>query len=112
MTTTDQPLDQPTRTTSGGSVTPAEHELPWIISVDDHILEPRDLWQSELPAKWRDRGPRVSRERAKLDFKGGQMSFQRGAEDGQWCDIWLFDDLVAPTGLLHAAGGIPPAEQS
>jgi len=108
MTTLDRPHDA----SAPMSVTPAEHELPWIISVDDHILEPRDLWQNELPAKWRDRGPRVSRERAKLDFKGGQMSFQRGAVDGQWCDIWLFDDLVAPTGLLHAAGGLPPAEQS
>ena len=24
-----------------------------------------------------------------------------------WCDVWLFDDLVAPTGLLHAPAGIP-----
>ncbi len=31
-------------------VTPQEHELPDIISVDDHILEPKDLWQRELPA--------------------------------------------------------------
>ena len=31
-------------------VTPAEHELPDIISVDDHVLEPKDLWQRELPA--------------------------------------------------------------
>ena len=30
--------------------TPAETDLPLIISVDDHILEPRDLWQEELPA--------------------------------------------------------------
>ena len=39
-------------------VTPDEHELPLIISVDDHVLEPKDLWQRELPASLRDRGPR------------------------------------------------------
>ena len=41
------------------AVTPEEHELPLIISVDDHVLEPKDLWQRELPAHLRDRGPRV-----------------------------------------------------
>ena len=103
-------LDEPHTTTDPGP-SPAEHELPWIISVDDHILEPRDLWQQQLPAKWRERGPRVSREKARLDFQGGKLSLQRDVADGKWCDIWLFDDLVAPTGLLHAAGGIPPEEQ-
>lgn len=30
-----------------------------IISVDDHLLEPTDLWQSRVPARYRDRAPRV-----------------------------------------------------
>ncbi len=29
------------------------------ISVDDHIIEPPHLWQTRLPAKYRDVGPRV-----------------------------------------------------
>ncbi len=33
--------------------TPPEDEFPLIISVDDHILEPRDLWERELPASLR-----------------------------------------------------------
>jgi predicted TIM-barrel fold metal-dependent hydrolase len=89
-----------------------EADLPWMISVDDHILEPRELWQRELPAAMRERGPKVSREKAKLSFLGGKLSLERGAEDGQWCDLWLFDDLVMPTGLLHAPVGIPPEEQA
>ena len=44
------------RTSPNGS-TPEEHELPEIISVDDHVMEPKDLWQRELPASLRDRGP-------------------------------------------------------
>ncbi|HZJ27716.1 MAG TPA: amidohydrolase family protein [Acidimicrobiia bacterium] len=94
-------------TATVASVTPAETDLPGIISVDDHILEPRDLWQRELPARWRDQGPQVSRERIALSFTGGQLDLQRDVADGQWCDVWLFDDLVAPTGLLHAAGSLP-----
>ena len=92
-------------------VTPNEQDLPLIISVDDHVLEPKDLWQRELPAELRDRGPKVSRERVKLKFEGGHYGFERGASDGTWCDLWLFDDLVVPTGLLHAPAGIPRSEQ-
>ena len=51
-----------TSTASTACVTPAEEDFPLIISVDDHILEPRDLWQRELPGSVRDRGPRSVRE--------------------------------------------------
>jgi predicted TIM-barrel fold metal-dependent hydrolase len=93
-------------------VTPAAEDLPQIISVDDHILEPRRLWQDRLPAGRRERGPRVVREKVRLEFTGGHYGFIRGAEDGQWCDLWLYEDLVLPTGLLHAPAGIPQDEQS
>ncbi len=87
-------------------MTPAEADLPPIISVDDHIIEPRDLWVRELPPSMRDRGPHVVRERIRLDFKGGKLLLERDAPDGKWCDLWCFEDLVTPTMLLHAAAGI------
>jgi predicted TIM-barrel fold metal-dependent hydrolase len=31
---------------------------PYIVSVDDHLIEPPSLWESRLPAKLRSRGPR------------------------------------------------------
>ncbi len=92
-------------------VTPAEADLPTMISVDDHVMEPKELWQEQLPASLRERGPRTVREKVKLSFKGGHYGFERNAEDGQWCDVWLFDDLVTPTGLLHAPAGVPRDEQ-
>ena len=92
-------------------VTPAEADLPNMISVDDHVMEPKELWQEQLPASLRERGPRTVREKVKLSFKGGHDGFERNAEDGQWCDVWLFDDLVTPTGLLHAPAGVPRDEQ-
>ena len=93
------------------SPTPSEQDLPPIISVDDHVMEPKGLWQEELPASMRERGPRVSREKVKLEFRGGHYGFERNAEDGAWCDVWLFEDLATPTGLLHAPAGIPRSEQ-
>src|SRR5438128_1590637 len=32
-------------------------ELPKIISVDDHVVEPPHVWQTWLPEKFRERGP-------------------------------------------------------
>lgn len=99
------------RTATSTTATASGVEIPWLISVDDHVLEPRDLWQRELPLSWRDRGPRVSREKARLSFRGGAMTVERDVDDGHWCDMWLFDELVLPTGLLHAPAGIPPERQ-
>ncbi len=93
------------------TMTPPVDQLPPIISVDDHILEPRTLWQDELPARARDRAPRTVRERVRLEFAGGHYGFTRDVPDGRWCDVWLYEDLVVPTGLLHAPAGFARRQQ-
>ena len=105
------PMTPTQKAVTNFDVTPAEQDLPNMISVDDHVMEPKELWQEQLPASLRERGPRTVREKVKLSFKGGHYGFERNAEDGQWCDVWLFDDLVTPTGLLHAPAGVPRDEQ-
>ncbi|HLT15083.1 MAG TPA: hypothetical protein VK007_00155, partial [Acidimicrobiales bacterium] len=82
--------------------TEATDDLPWIISVDDHVVEPPDLWTSRLPAKYQDRAPRVERDRARFHFEGGVFSFEKGDPDGEWCDWWIYDDLVYPFPKLSA----------
>src|SRR5207302_9820058 len=40
-----------------------------LISVDDHVIEPPNIWVDRLPAKFRDRGPKVVEvEKGKLDW--------------------------------------------
>jgi predicted TIM-barrel fold metal-dependent hydrolase len=80
-------------------------EIPRIISVDDHVVEPPDLWSSRLPAKYKDVGPRVVRDRARFSFAGGVFSYEKGVPDGEWCDWWLYDQLVYPFPKLSAAVG-------
>ena len=41
-----------------GSNTGARN-LDWLISVDDHILEPPNVWVDRVPAKDRDRAPHM-----------------------------------------------------
>ena len=96
---------------SSDAATPAEEDLPLIISVDDHVMEPKDLWQQQLPPSKRDRGPRVVQEKVRLKFEGGHYGFERNDPDGDLCDLWLYEDLVMPTGFLHGPAGVPREEQ-
>jgi hypothetical protein len=68
-------------------------DVPWIISVDDHVTEPPDVWTSRLPRPLVDRAPRVERDRARFHWAGGVFSFDRGIDDGQWCDFWVYEGV-------------------
>jgi len=64
--------------------------LPRIISVDDHIIEPPDLFRRWLPQKYQDRAPRVER---RLISRASQL-FDGLVEDpdGAPGDVWFFGD--------------------
>jgi predicted TIM-barrel fold metal-dependent hydrolase len=36
----------------------------WLISVDDHVLEPAHVWQDRVPARFKDAAPRLVRDKA------------------------------------------------
>jgi predicted TIM-barrel fold metal-dependent hydrolase len=59
--------------------------LNWMVSVDDHLIEPARLWQERLPERWRDTGPRIVR-------------------DGD-SEFWVYEDRqIVTTGLNAVAG--------
>ncbi|MBV8951651.1 MAG: amidohydrolase [Actinobacteria bacterium] len=65
--------------------------LPRIISVDDHVVEPPHVWQTWLPKKWRERGPRVERKKwGSFQHLTGKYD-QREDPDGEWA-TWYYDD--------------------
>jgi predicted TIM-barrel fold metal-dependent hydrolase len=67
-------------------------ELPKIISVDDHVVEPPHVWQTWLPEKWRERGPRVERKKwGPFVHKPGARYENREDPDGLWGDAWYLD---------------------
>jgi predicted TIM-barrel fold metal-dependent hydrolase len=87
--------------------------FPKIISVDDHIMEPANVWQDRLPAKFMDVGPRLVRLKVKnMKFVGGVFSYEEAGdnEEGTWCDWWLTEDLKYPLVRLMAAAGYPREE--
>lgn len=68
------------------TILPIDH---WMISVDDHVIEPRDLWKDRLPAKYKDRGPQW-------------VSFDTGGEG------WLFEGTRGGVPAMNVNGAIVP----
>src|SRR6478752_9911563 len=62
-----------------------------MVSVDDHVVEPPDMFERHLPARWHDIAPRVERR-----------------EDGS--DVWIYDGNEIPNIGLNAVAGRPPDE--
>ena len=63
----------------------SDASLDWLISVDDHVLEPPDLWVDRVPAKDRDRAPRMVRDGA--------------------TEYWFYESKRMPTSGLSAVAG-------
>ena len=62
-----------------------QHRLDWMISVDDHILEPPSIWQNRVPKRYLEAAPRI-------------------AYDGD-NEFWLFEGRRFPTPGLAAVAG-------
>jgi predicted TIM-barrel fold metal-dependent hydrolase len=62
-----------------------------MVSVDDHVVEPPDMFANHLSDKWKDRAPVVVKK-----------------EDGT--DVWQFEGREIPNIGLNAVAGRPPEE--
>ena len=70
-------------------------DFPRIVSVDDHVVEPPHVWERWLPAKHRDKGPRVERRGiGTMRHVGGGTYEQTFDPDGPQADCWVYEDLV------------------
>src|SRR5688572_25418479 len=79
-----------TETSTEGGIT-----IPRIISVDDHVIEPPELWFDRLSAKYRNNGPRVERTKASHGkWEHGELVFTEDPDDpdGMDADIWVYED--------------------
>jgi predicted TIM-barrel fold metal-dependent hydrolase len=81
--------------------------VPLLVSADDHVVEPPTLFSDRLPSKYQDIGPRVVRQRVappevSLSFHAHEVGPE---EDGQWADVWFYEDQRHPLLMLGAAVG-------
>jgi hypothetical protein len=68
-------------------------EIPRIISVDDHVVEPPDLWSARLPEKYRDRGPRIERHKVSMTITGG-YGFTVDGVICEYARVWFNGAMV------------------
>jgi predicted TIM-barrel fold metal-dependent hydrolase len=54
-----------------------------VVSVDDHILEPPELWTSRLASKFGDAVPHMTREKVPSVISDGEV----------WADVWHYEDV-------------------
>jgi predicted TIM-barrel fold metal-dependent hydrolase len=86
-------------------------ELPRIISVDDHVVEPPNVWWDRLSTRDRETGPRVVQDTCATDLSafhhGGAPARIKGG-DGPLTDWWIYEDLAKPISTVTACAGLPP----
>jgi predicted TIM-barrel fold metal-dependent hydrolase len=82
-------------------------EIPKIISVDDHVVEPPTLWQDRLPGKYKDVAPRVIRSKVAALGSYAEGKVHVTSEEGRPADIWLYEDLRLTLNRPIAAVGFP-----
>jgi predicted TIM-barrel fold metal-dependent hydrolase len=62
-----------------------------LVSVDDHVVEPPDMFERHVPEKWRDKAPRSVRK-----------------PEGH--EVWVFEGNEIPNIGLNAVAGRPPED--
>jgi predicted TIM-barrel fold metal-dependent hydrolase len=85
-------------------------EMPSIIDVDAHVVEPADVWSSRLPARYREVGPRINYLPAgevKLD---GSMYIEAPGTEGPDVAWWFYEDRKYSIKRSIAASGFPRDE--
>ena len=91
-----------------------ESRIPKIISVDDHVVEPAHVWETWLPMKFRERGPKVVRRGVRgIQFAGAGVYREEFDDDSpDKADTWVFEDLVYTHKRMVAAVGYPRDEMT
>jgi predicted TIM-barrel fold metal-dependent hydrolase len=74
------------------------------VSVDDHLVEPPDLWTSRLPARWVDRAPHVVECTEPLRDDFGRV-FPAG------CEAWAFEGALITQSMGMGIAGVPPEQR-
>ena len=92
-------------------MTAATATTPPIVSADDHLVEPADLWTSRLPARYKDVGPRiVYAPQDDAPVLDGAMYIERPGTSGPDVAWWVYDEHYYSIKRLIAAAGFPPEE--
>ena len=81
-----------------------------IVSPDDHIVEPPNLWTSRLPSRYREAAPQTKRLKGRGGIAQGWIKFELD-DDGKECDVWFIEgEMVNPTLNFTISAGLSKEE--
>ena len=82
-------------------------DTPWVISADDHVVEPPHLWQDRLSTRHRELGPRVVRDSCETiyDVETRGLRYVKGG-NGPVTDWWVYEDHAMPVPTVVACAGL------
>jgi len=88
-------------------------ERLWIVSADDHVVEPPNVWWDHLSKSDREVGPRVVRDTCEtyIEPASRKTQYVKGG-DGPITDWWLFEDRALPVPTVVACAGLPYSEHT
>jgi len=85
-------------------------DIPWIVSLDDHVVEPPDVWTKRLPAKYRDVGPHIVLAPPGTPVLDGGTYREAPGTEGDPVAWWFYEDQQYSVKRLIAAAGYPADE--
>ena len=80
-------------------------DIPWIVSLDDHVIEPPDVWTARLPAKYQDIGPRIVLAPSGTPILDGGGYREAPGTEGDPVAWWFYEDQQYSVKRLIAAAG-------
>lgn len=66
-----------------------------IVSVDDHVIEPKDLWTQRLPSRLRESAPRVEATHVSdVVYRNGRWNYIESTDGtlARPADVWVYED--------------------
>jgi hypothetical protein len=88
-------------------VEPDVEEIPWIVDLDAHVVEPPDVWSSRLPARLRQPGPHIEYLPGGEPRLEGASYVEAPGSEGPPVAWWCYEDHRASVKRTIAAAGFP-----
>ncbi|HYA67938.1 MAG TPA: amidohydrolase family protein [Acidimicrobiales bacterium] len=85
-------------------------DIPWIVDLDAHVVEPPDVWTSRLPARLREVGPHIEYLPGGAPRLDGASYVEAPGLDGPNVAWWCYEDHRASVKRTIAAAGFPADE--
>jgi len=85
-------------------------DIPWIVSLDDHVVEPPGVWVDRLPAKYKEVGPHIVYAPAGTPVLDGGGYIEAPGTEGPDVAWWFYEDHQYSVKRLIAAAGYPADE--